>query len=90
MADTKGGLEQYAMRGFAAALEAIPIALAENSGFGPIEVCTRRDQMRLTDCLCRLSRRSRPLNLALETTPLVSTVLHEAQWTCVSRECSKR
>lgn len=31
------GVEQYAMRAFGDALEAVPIALAENSGFSPIE-----------------------------------------------------
>ncbi|KAK2745115.1 T-complex protein 1 subunit epsilon [Myotisia sp. PD_48] len=31
------GLEQYAMRAFAEALDAIPLALAENSGWSPIE-----------------------------------------------------
>ncbi|PGH17371.1 T-complex protein 1 subunit epsilon [Polytolypa hystricis UAMH7299] len=31
------GLEQYAMRAFADALDAIPMALAENSGWNPIE-----------------------------------------------------
>lgn len=31
------GLEQYAMRAYSDALEAIPIALAENSGMSPIE-----------------------------------------------------
>ena len=31
------GLEQYAMRAFAEALDAVPMALAENSGFSPIE-----------------------------------------------------
>jgi len=36
-ADTEAGVEQYAMRAFADALEAIPIALAENSGLPPIE-----------------------------------------------------
>jgi T-complex protein 1 subunit epsilon len=30
-------LEQYAMRAFAEALDAIPMALAENSGLSPIE-----------------------------------------------------
>ena len=29
-------VEQYAMRAFADALEAIPLALAENSGFSPV------------------------------------------------------
>ena len=31
-------LEQYAMRAFAEALESIPLALAENSGYPPIHV----------------------------------------------------
>ena len=31
------GIEQYAMRGFASALDAIPLALSENSGLSPIE-----------------------------------------------------
>lgn len=31
------GLEQYAMRAFAEALDAVPMALAENSGLSPIE-----------------------------------------------------
>ncbi|KAI9219968.1 chaperonin Cpn60/TCP-1 family [Blastocladiella britannica] len=30
-------IEQYAMRGFAAALDAVPLTLAENSGLSPIE-----------------------------------------------------
>jgi len=36
-ADQAPGLEQYAMRSFADALESIPIALAENSGLSPIQ-----------------------------------------------------
>ncbi|PWN32467.1 putative t-complex-type molecular chaperone, epsilon subunit [Meira miltonrushii] len=36
-ADEIATLEQYAMRSFAAALDAIPLALAENSGYSPIE-----------------------------------------------------
>lgn len=36
-ADQEVGVEQYAMRAFSDALEAIPIALAENSGLAPIE-----------------------------------------------------
>jgi T-complex protein 1 subunit epsilon len=36
-ADTFKGIEQYAMRGFADALIAIPIALAENSGLESID-----------------------------------------------------
>ncbi|TDL19913.1 hypothetical protein BD410DRAFT_791543 [Rickenella mellea] len=36
-ADEIPSIEQYAMRAFAAALDAIPLALAENSGLPPIE-----------------------------------------------------
>jgi T-complex protein 1 subunit epsilon len=36
VADTIGGMEQYAMHAFAQALEDIPLALAENSGLSPI------------------------------------------------------
>jgi len=35
-ADTVPGIEQYALRGFADALDDIPMALAENSGLSPI------------------------------------------------------
>ncbi|KIW49495.1 T-complex protein 1 subunit epsilon [Exophiala xenobiotica] len=36
-ANKSPGLEQYAMRAFADALDAVPMALAENSGLSPIE-----------------------------------------------------
>ncbi|KAL4720197.1 hypothetical protein ACJJTC_000159 [Scirpophaga incertulas] len=36
-ADKLSSLEQYSFRGFADALEAVPLALAENSGLSPIE-----------------------------------------------------
>ena len=36
-ADQIAGIEQYAVRSFAQALDAVPMALAENSGFSPIE-----------------------------------------------------
>lgn len=47
-ADHESGVEQYAMRAFADALEAIPIALAENSGFSPIEALSeaKADQLK--------------------------------------------
>jgi len=34
----ESGVEQYAMRAFSDALDSIPIALAENSGFSPIDI----------------------------------------------------
>eukprot|EP01095_Lingulamoeba_sp_RSL-Kostka_P003278 TRINITY_DN14282_c0_g1_i1.p1 TRINITY_DN14282_c0_g1~~TRINITY_DN14282_c0_g1_i1.p1 ORF type:complete len:554 (+),score=240.08 TRINITY_DN14282_c0_g1_i1:56-1663(+) len=37
-ANKVSSLEQYAMRGFADALDSIPMALAENSGLSPIEI----------------------------------------------------
>ena len=40
-ADKIKTIEQYAFRAFAEALEAIPIALAENSGFDPIQTLTQ-------------------------------------------------
>lgn len=36
-ADTIDGVDQYAIRAFADALDDIPLALAENSGLSPIE-----------------------------------------------------
>jgi len=39
-ADEIPTIEQYAMRAFSAALDAIPLALAENSGLSPIETLT--------------------------------------------------
>ena len=44
------GVDQYAMRSFADALEAIPMALAENSGLASIEVMT--DSSFVSSFLC--------------------------------------
>ncbi|KAJ4462774.1 putative T-complex protein 1 subunit epsilon [Paratrimastix pyriformis] len=41
MADQVGTIEQYALRAFADALDAVPVALAENSGLPPIETLAR-------------------------------------------------
>jgi len=40
-ADKMSGIEQYAIRGFADALDDIPMALAQNSGLSPIESLTK-------------------------------------------------
>jgi T-complex protein 1 subunit epsilon len=40
-ADKIAGLEQYAYRAFSDALDAIPMALAQNSGFSPIDAVTQ-------------------------------------------------
>jgi T-complex protein 1 subunit epsilon len=53
-ADETAGLEQYAMRAFADALETIPIALAENSGLSPIETLASVKAAQLKDSDWRL------------------------------------
>jgi T-complex protein 1 subunit epsilon len=58
-ADKETGIEQYAMRAFADALEATPLALAENSGLSPIDAlsATKAQQLKTNnpylgiDCL---------------------------------------
>lgn len=40
-ADKQTGIDQYAFRAFAQALDVIPMALAENSGYNPIEEVTK-------------------------------------------------
>ncbi len=54
MAFEISGLEQYAFRAFADALESIPMALAENSGFGPIEALTELKARQLKEKNWRL------------------------------------
>ena len=53
-ADNVSSVEQYAMRAFAEALDAIPIALAENSGLPPIESLTAIKARQLTENNARL------------------------------------
>ena len=48
------GLEQYAMRAFADALDAIPMALAENSGLQPIETLAAIKSRQVTEKNSRL------------------------------------
>ncbi|XP_034943438.1 T-complex protein 1 subunit epsilon [Chelonus insularis] len=48
-ADTIGSLEQYAFRAFADALEAIPMALAENSGLSPVDALAEVKAHQLVD-----------------------------------------
>jgi T-complex protein 1 subunit epsilon len=42
-------IEQYAFRGFASALESIPLALAENSGLDPIWTLTEIKAKQVVD-----------------------------------------
>lgn len=42
-------IEQYAMRAFASALDAVPLALAENSGLSPIETLTEVKSRQLNE-----------------------------------------
>ncbi|TFK75197.1 hypothetical protein BDN72DRAFT_811461 [Pluteus cervinus] len=48
-ADEIPSIEQYAMRAFATALDAIPLALAENSGLSPIETLTDVKSRQITE-----------------------------------------
>lgn len=48
-ADTVTGVEQYAIRAFAEALDDIPMALAENSGLSPIDELTKVKSMHVSD-----------------------------------------
>jgi T-complex protein 1 subunit epsilon len=42
-------IEQYAMRAFASALDAVPLALAENSGLPPIETLAEIRSRQITE-----------------------------------------
>ncbi|KAF8134946.1 chaperonin Cpn60/TCP-1 family [Boletus edulis] len=53
-ADEIPSIEQYAMRSFAAALDAIPLALAENSGLSPIETLAKVKSSQVTESNSRL------------------------------------
>ena len=53
-ADTVSGIEQYAIRAFADALEDIPMALAENSGLSPITEVTTVKARQLNEGNARL------------------------------------
>ncbi|KZV97473.1 T-complex protein 1 epsilon subunit [Exidia glandulosa HHB12029] len=53
-ADEIPTIEQYAMRAFAAALDAIPLALAENSGLPPIETLAEVKSRQVTEGNSRL------------------------------------
>lgn len=48
-ADKVGSLEQYAFRAFADALEAIPMALAENSGLSPVDALAEAKARQLAE-----------------------------------------
>ncbi|KAG8213108.1 chaperonin Cpn60/TCP-1 family [Butyriboletus roseoflavus] len=53
-ADEIPSIEQYAMRSFAAALDAVPLALAENSGLSPIEMLAQVKSRQVTEGNSRL------------------------------------
>ncbi|KAG8983075.1 T-complex protein 1 subunit epsilon [Tulasnella sp. 427] len=53
-ADQIPTIEQYAMRAFASALDAIPLALAENSGFSPIDTLASVKSRHVTEGNSRL------------------------------------
>ena len=49
-ADKIKGVEQYAVRAFADALEEIPLTLAENSGYNPIEYVSMIREEQIKEC----------------------------------------
>ncbi|KAI9187970.1 T-complex protein 1 subunit epsilon [Blastocladiella emersonii ATCC 22665] len=53
-ADQVKTIEQYAMRGFAAALDSVPLTLAENSGLSPIETLAEVKARQVTEGNARL------------------------------------
>lgn len=53
-AEKISGVEQYAIRAFASALDAIPIALASNSGLAPIETLASVKAQQLADSSSRI------------------------------------
>ena len=53
-ADKISSIEQYAMRAFASALDAVPLALAENSGYSPIETVAEVKARQATEANTRL------------------------------------
>ena len=53
-ADKLSTLEQYAFRAFSVALEAIPLALAENSGLAPIETLSELKSRQVSEKLACL------------------------------------
>jgi len=48
-ADKIKGVEQYAVRAFADALEEIPLTLAENSGYNPIEYVSKLREEQISE-----------------------------------------
>lgn len=48
-ADEIASIEQYAMRAFAQALDAVPLALAENSGLSPIDTLAEVKSRQVTE-----------------------------------------
>ena len=53
-ADEIPSIEQYAMRAFASALDAVPLALAENSGLAPIETLAEVKSRQVNEGISRL------------------------------------
>mmetsp|Transcript_752 Transcript_752/g.1134 ORF Transcript_752/g.1134 Transcript_752/m.1134 type:complete len:543 (-) Transcript_752:356-1984(-) len=53
-ADTVSGVDQYAIRAFADALDDIPLALAENAGLSPIEEVAAAKSRQLREDNCRI------------------------------------
>ena len=78
-ADKISSIEQYAMRSFSAALDSIPLALAENSGLPPIETLSSVKSRQLNESNFRLGV---DCNLKGSLGNLVFYIRHEIA-TCV-------
>lgn len=79
------GIEQYAMRAFADALDAVPLALSENSGLSPIETLAsiksrqvKEKNSRLgVDCMMTGTNGKLPKISYLGSSPVRQLTLHQ-------------
>lgn len=89
-ADKISTLEQYAFRAFAEALEAVPMALAENSGLSPVDALAEIKARQLTednpslgiDCLNRGTADMKVQNV-------IETLASKTQQICLATQLVK-
>ena len=76
------GLEQYAMRAFADALDSVPMALAENSGLSPIETLAAIKSRQVKEKNSRLGVDCMQTGSNGESTLIVSIIPTEVPTRC--------